>query len=316
MSTFSRRSFLANSAAATSMAIAQSALTAPAVLLPQSRKVERVVMGMPATDGAGVKLSRVIGQPAFPDLDPFLMLDRFHSDDPNAYIAGFPNHPHRGFETVTVMLAGFMRHRDSRGNSGLIAGGGAQWMTAGRGIIHSEMPEQDAGLMSGFQLWINLPAKEKMCPQVYQDLAPSQIKAERLGSSGGEMRIIAGRALSTTGAVRRRPTDPLLLTLTLEDDRPFEIAVPEGHAVFAFVHRGEVHFGGEDDATSVSAPALAVLGAGNRVRLRARSQSSALLLAAGRPLREPVVKRGPFVMNTIDEIHRAFADYQSGVLDR
>ncbi|MET0592010.1 MAG: pirin-like C-terminal cupin domain-containing protein, partial [Polyangiaceae bacterium] len=168
----------------------------------------------------------------------------------------------------------------------------------------------------GFQLWVNLPAKEKMCPQAYQDLAPSQIKSERLGPAGGEMRIIAGRAIGSTGAVRKRPTDPLLLTLTLEDDRPFEVAIPEGHTAFAFVHRGEVHFGNDDDATPVAQPTLAVLGPGARVRLRARSQSSALLLAAGRPLREPVVKRGPFVMNTEEEIQRAFMDYRAGVLDR
>ena len=319
---FSRRFLLAQSAAGASLVLARRAFAAPvpaavpAIVGSQVRKVERVVSGMAATDGAGVRLSRVIGQPALTDLDPFVMLDRFHSDDPSAYIAGFPNHPHRGFETVTVMLAGFMRHRDSRGNAGLIAGGGAQWMTAGRGIIHSEMPEQDAGLMSGFQLWVNLPAKEKMCPQAYQDLQPSQIKSERLGAGGGEMRIIAGRAIGGAGAVRKRPTDPLLLTLTLEDDRPFEVAVPEGHSAFAFVHRGEVHFGNDDDAIAVAQPTLAVLGPGTKVRLRARSQSSALLLAAGRPLREPVVKRGPFVMTTEEEIQRAFMDYRAGLLDR
>jgi redox-sensitive bicupin YhaK (pirin superfamily) len=155
-----------------------------------------------------------------------------------------------------------------------------------------------------------------MCPPVYQDLPPSQLKSERLGSRGGEMRIISGSALGAPGPVRKRPTDPLLLTLTLEDDRPFELSLPDGHVAFAFVHRGEVHFGSDDDATPVSAPALAVLGSGNRVRLAARSENSALLLAAGRPLREPIVKRGPFVMNTEDEIQRAFADYRSGVLDR
>src|SRR6185503_8892610 len=286
MSTLARRSLLVQAAGVIPLALSRRTLAAPTIVIPSSRKVERILAGMPTTDGAGVRLSRVIGQPALPNLDPFVMLDRFHSDDPRAYIAGFPDHPHRGFETVTVMLAGYMRHRDSRGNAGLIAGGGAQWMTAGRGIVHSEMPEQAAGLMSGFQLWVNLPAGEKMCPQAYQDLAPGQIKSERLGA-GGELRVIAGHAGGAVGPVRPRPTDPTLLTLTLEDDRPFELALPAGHTAFAFVHRGEVHFGPDDDATAVSEPTLALLGAGNRIRLRARSQRSAVLVAAGRPLHEP-----------------------------
>ena len=316
MSTFSRRSLIVHSAAGISLALARRTVAGPAIVVPSTRKVHRTLTGIPTTDGAGVRLTRVIGQPALSDLDPFVMLDRFHSDDPRAYIAGFPDHPHRGFETVTVMLAGYMRHRDSRGNSGLIAGGGAQWMTAGRGIVHSEMPEQDAGLMSGFQLWVNLPASEKMCPQAYQDLGPAQIASEGFANGGGEMRVIAGHAGGALGPVRKRPTDPLLLTLTLEDDRPFELALPEGHTAFAFVHRGEVHFGKDDDATAVAEPTIAVLGPGNRVRLRARSQRSALLLAAGRPLGEPIVKRGPFVMNSEAEIQRAFADFRAGVLDR
>jgi hypothetical protein len=316
MSSFTRRSLLVHSAAGASLALSARTFAGPAAVVPSLRKVERFLPGLPTADGAGVRLSRIIGQPALSDLDPFVMLDRFHSEDPRNYIAGFPDHPHRGFETVTVMLAGYMRHRDSRGNAGLIAGGGAQWMTAGRGIVHSEMPEQDTGLMSGFQLWVNLPASEKMCPQAYQDLAPAQIKTERIGGAGGEMRVIAGRAGGVTGPVRKRPTDPLLMTLTLEDDRPFELALPQGHTAFAFVNAGEVFFGGDDDATAVAAPNIAILGPGNRVRLRARNQRSALLFAAGLPLREPIVKRGPFVMNSEAEILRAFADYRAGVLDR
>ena len=317
-----RRSLLAHSAAGASLALTARSLAAPAIVVPSLRRVERTLPGMSTTDGAGVRLTRIIGQPALSDLDPFVMLDRFHSDDPRAYIAGFPDHPHRGFETVTVMLAGYMRHKDSRGNAGLIAGGGAQWMTAGRGIVHSEMPEQDAGLMSGFQLWVNLPASEKMCPQAYQDLPPAQIKSERIDGAGGEMRVIAGRVegvtgrAGTAGPVRKRPTDPMLMTLTLEDDRPFELAVPAGHNAFAVVHLVEVFFGQDDDATPVQATTFAVLGPGNRVRMRARSQRSAVLFAAGRPLHEPIVKRGPFVMNTEAEIQRAFADYRAGVLDR
>jgi redox-sensitive bicupin YhaK (pirin superfamily) len=314
MRTVSRRSLV--EAVGASLLLSRRAVAGPSIVSASVRKVERVLSGIPTTDGAGVRLTRVIGQPALSDLDPFVMLDRFHSDDPSAYAAGFPDHPHRGFETVTVMLAGYMRHRDSRGNSGLIAGGGAQWMTAGRGIVHSEMPEQDAGLMSGFQLWVNLPASEKMCTQAYQDLPPAQIAKERFANGGGEMRVIAGRAGGAIGPVRKRPTDPLLVTLTLEDDRPFELALPEGHTAFAFVHRGEVHFGQDDGATAVSEPTIAVFGPGNRLRLRARSRRSAVLLAAGRPLREPIVKRGPFVMNSEAEILRAFADYRSGVLDR
>jgi len=316
MSTLSRRSLLVQSAAGVSVALSHRTAAGLSIQVPQWRKVERVFSGMPTTDGAGVRLSRVIGQPALPDLDPFVMLDRFHSDDPRDYIAGFPDHPHRGFETVTVMLAGFMRHKDSRGNSGLIAGGGAQWMTAGRGIVHSEMPEQEDGLMSGFQLWVNLPAKEKLCPQAYQDIAPSQIVTDRVGGAG-EMRIIAGgTAGARLGPVRERPTQPLLLMLTLEDDHPFEFVVPRDHTAFAFVHRGDVHFGQDDHATAVGESAIAVLTAGDFVRVRARSRRSAVLFAAGRPLREPIVKRGPFVMNSEAEIQRAFADYRAGVLDR
>ena len=192
------------------------------------RRVEAVLPGMPTRDGAGVRLTRIIGQPALRNLDPFLLLDRFHSDDPGAYIAGFPDHPHRGFETVTVMLHGRMRHRDSQGNAGLIQGGGVQWMTAGRGIVHSEMPEQSEGLMSGYQLWVNLPAREKMSAPAYQDLAPARIREERLGRSGSLLRVVAGQASGLAGPVRARPTQPLLLTLTLEDDQPFELDLPAG----------------------------------------------------------------------------------------
>jgi redox-sensitive bicupin YhaK (pirin superfamily) len=271
---------------------------------------------MPTTDGAGVRLTRVIGQPALRNLDPFILLDRFHSEDPGAYIRGFPDHPHRGFETVTVMLAGRMRHKDSRGNQGVITGGGAQWMTAGRGIVHSEMPEQDNGLMSGFQLWINLPAKEKMSPQFYQDLAPSQIAEDRLSPSGSKVRVIAGRASAIAGPVREHTTQPFLATVALEDDKAFELETPEGHVAFAFVGSGEVFIGGEGAAESVSEGTLAVLGSGSRIRVRARERRSEVLLAAAKPIGEPIVQRGPFVMNTEAEIQQAWADYRAGVLDK
>jgi redox-sensitive bicupin YhaK (pirin superfamily) len=279
------------------------------------RRVARQFAGLPTSDGAGVRLTRIIGQPALSELDPFLLLDRFHSDDPNAYIAGFPDHPHRGFETVTVMLEGHMRHRDSRGNAGLITGGGAQWMTAGRGIIHSEMPEQERGLMSGFQLWINLPARQKMGAQAYQDLVPARLAEARLGG-GSVARVIAGAVDGLRGPVRPRPTEPLLFTLALEDDRPFVLALPAGHTAFVFVGSGEVAVAEGAAGDVVPANHLAVLSPGNRLRVRATNRRSQLLIAAARPLHEPIARRGPFVMNTEAEIAQAFADYRAGVLDR
>jgi redox-sensitive bicupin YhaK (pirin superfamily) len=306
-----RRRFLAGSAAGLSALVVRRAFAAKV-----QRRVEATLAGMPTSDGAGVRLTRIIGQPALRNLDPFILLDRFHSDDPDAYIAGFPDHPHRGFETVTVMLAGRMRHRDSRGNAGLITGGGAQWMTAGRGIVHSEMPEQERGLMSGFQLWVNLPAREKLCPQVYQDLGPARITEERLGQSGSRVRVIAGNVDGAHGPVRDRPTNPLLFTASLEDDRPFELGLPAAHTAFVFVASGEVLIGAENQGTAVAERSIALLGEGDRLRLRATNRRSEVLIAAGRPLREPIVQRGPFVMNTEAEIQQAFADYRAGILDR
>jgi redox-sensitive bicupin YhaK (pirin superfamily) len=304
-----RRAFLQSAAG---VAVARSALA----VTRTPRRVERLLAGLPTTDGAGVRLTRVIGQPALRNLDPFILLDRFHSDDPGAYIAGFPDHPHRGFETVTVMLEGRMRHRDSRGNAGLITGGGAQWMTAGRGIVHSEMPEQERGLMSGFQLWVNLPAREKLCPQFYQDLPPAKLAQERLDRNGSLLRVIAGHTTGVAGPVRQRPTEPLLLTARLEDDHPLELEVPTGHTAFVFVSMGEVSIGAEGQATAVPEATIALLGAGNRLRLRATNRRSQVLIAAGRPLHEPIVQRGPFVMNTEAEIDQAIADYRAGTLDR
>jgi hypothetical protein len=290
--------------------------SAPAVITVSQRSVRQLLPGIPTSDGAGVQLTRVIGQPALRNLDPFLLLDRFHSDDPGAYLRGFPDHPHRGFETVTVMLAGRMRHRDSRGNQGIITGGGAQWMTAGRGIVHSEMPEQEQGLMSGFQLWVNLPAREKMCPQFYQDLPPAQLAAQQLSPSGSLIRVIAGDANGLVGPVRERPTAPILLTAHLEDERPFELDTPADHTAFVFVGSGEVEVGPEHAATAVGSGTIALLGPGDRLRVRAKKPGCQLLLAAARPIGEPIVQRGPFVMNTDAEIQRAFADYRAGVLDR
>ncbi|HYO54592.1 pirin family protein [Archangium sp.] len=291
---------------------------APAYIPTSDRTVVQTLPGIPTTDGAGVRLTRVIGQPALRNLDPFVMLDRFHSDDPSAYIAGFPSHPHRGFETVTVMLDGRMQHRDSLGNSGVIQGGGSQWMTAGRGIIHSEMPVQEQGLMSGFQLWVNLPAKEKMCDPYYQDLGPEQLAESTLSSAGSKVRVISGRPNGLAGPVRERPTQPTLFTLTLEDDQPFALELPDEHVSFAFVYSGEIDFGPEakTKTKTVRAGNLAVFSPGKRLRMRATNQRSAVLVGAAKPIREPIVQRGPFVMNTEAEIYRAIEDYRNGVLDK
>jgi redox-sensitive bicupin YhaK (pirin superfamily) len=315
-----RREILVSSAALAATAVvgcrASSSVPSPAILALTPRCVLQVLTGMPTADGAGVRLTRVIGQPALRNLDPFILLDRIHSDDPSAYVRGFPDHPHRGFETVTVMLEGAMRHRDSRGNHGLITGGGAQWMTAGRGIVHSEMPEQDRGMLHGFQLWVNLPAREKMCEQRYQDLAPTKIVESSLSPGGSKVRIISGSANGLAGPVRSRPTDPTLATLSLVDDAPFDLDVPSDHTVFAFVHGGAVDIGPDGVTTRVPEGTLAILGPGNRIRIRALEEASGVLLAAGKPLREPIVQRGPFVMNTEAEIEQAVADYRAGILDR
>src|SRR5690606_37212663 len=238
----SRRTFLTSAglalaAAATGCAPGQ----APAVLRRSERRILQSFAGMPTTDGAGVRLLRIIGQPALRHLDPFLLLDRFHSDDPDAYIRGFPDHPHRGFETVTIMRAGRMRHADSRGNRGVIEGGGVQWMTAGRGIVHSEMPEQQEGLLSGFQLWVNLPAREKMCAPAYQDLEPGRIARGALGAS--RIEVAAGAIDGLVGPVEKRPTRPLLAYVSLEDDQPVRLELPEHHTAFVYVAEGEVEVG-------------------------------------------------------------------------
>ncbi|HTC19126.1 MAG TPA: pirin family protein, partial [Stellaceae bacterium] len=276
---------------------------------PQTR-VRRLVWtgaGMAASDGAGVKLKRIIGQPALPDLDPFLMLDAFGSDDPKAYIAGFPTHPHRGFETVTYMLAGRMRHKDNAGNEGLLGPGSVQWMTAGRGIVHSEMPEQENGLMWGFQLWVNLPAKDKMMAPRYQDIDPARIP-ETVLPGGVKLRVLAGTVGKTKGPVEGIVTEPLLLDVSLPGGAAADIDLPEGHNVFAYVFDGEATLG--EPARAVSRGQIAVFGAGGAVRLA--GGPGRVLLAAGRPLAEPVARYGPFVMNSPAEIRQAITDYQSG----
>ncbi|MFN7698688.1 MAG: pirin family protein [Deltaproteobacteria bacterium] len=286
---------------------------APAAHAIAGREVATLLPGLPTQDGAGVSLTRAIGSRALEHLDPFLLLDELHSDEPDAYIRGFPDHPHRGFETITIMLEGRMRHRDSRGGQGLITGGGIQWMTAGRGIVHSEMPEQERGMLWGFQLWLNLPRAEKMCPQQYQDLAPERIAEESL-AGGGILRAIAGDVLGVAGPVEPRGTEPVLFTAVLRDEAPLVVDLPRGHSAFLYVPAGEVEVGPERRTTRVPQDHLAVLGAGNRLTVRARRETAAILVAAARPLREPIARRGPFVMSTEEELRQAFEDYRNGTL--
>jgi redox-sensitive bicupin YhaK (pirin superfamily) len=277
-----------------------------------SRRVLRTVRGQPTSDGAGVKLTRVIGQRDLDMIDPFLMLDEFRSDQAGDYIAGFPSHPHRGFETVTYMLAGRMRHGDNQGNSGLLTPGSVQWMTAGRGIVHSEMPEQEDGLMWGFQLWVNLPAADKMTAPRYQDIAPERIP-EIAPAEGVRVRMLAGRIGEVAGPVSGVATDPLYLDVELAAGARFAVPVAAGHNAFAYVYAGDARIGPADAATPVARGELALLAReGDDVLVAAGDAPARLILVAGRPLGEPVAKYGPFVMNTPEQIVEAIRDYQSG----
>lgn len=274
------------------------------------RAVVQTLRGMPASDGAGVKLTRVIGQPRLPDLDPFLMLDEFGTDKAEDYIAGFPDHPHRGFETVTYMLDGRMRHKDNHGNQGVLVPGSVQWMTAGRGIVHSEMPEQTEGKMRGFQLWLNLPAKDKMTAPAYQEFGPEKMPV--VERTGVNIKVIAGQVGGVTGPVRQPATDPTYLDVRIDAGAEFTLPIPAGHSAFIYVYEGSASVGIGREAATISAQELAVLGDGTEVRLEGRAARSRAIVVAGRPLREPVARYGPFVMNTREEIMQAFADYQSG----
>jgi redox-sensitive bicupin YhaK (pirin superfamily) len=271
------------------------------------RSVTKLIRGQPTSDGAGVKLTRVIGTQALPELDPFLLLDEFGSDDPSAYIAGFPNHPHRGFETVTYMLEGRMRHRDNKGNEGVLEAGSVQWMTAGRGIIHSEMPEQTQGRMRGFQLWVNLPAAQKMCPPRYQELDADRFTTAQL-AAGVRATVVAGALGGVSGPVTGIAIDPLYADLRFEPGAAHDVAIPRGHTAVAYVFEGSVSV---SDA-ALPKGTLAVLGDGTHVRVAAGDSGAALLLVAGRPIGEPIARYGPFVMNTREEIAQAFADFQAG----
>lgn len=274
------------------------------------RAVERLVAGMATSDGAGVKLTRVLTQPLQRRLDPFLMLDAFGSDDPDDYIAGFPDHPHRGFETVTYMIAGRIRHRDSAGHEGVVHDGGVQWMTAGRGVIHSETTEQREGRMEGFQLWLNLPARDKMREPWYRDIEAPDIPV--LERPGVRVRVIAGESHGVKGAVQREATEPLYLDVHLEPGARFEQLLPESHNAFVYVYRGALHVAG----TEVPVRRMAILAnAGDGVVLEATGDApTRALLIAGRPLREPIAQYGPFVMNTNEEIFRAVEDFRAGRL--
>jgi hypothetical protein len=266
---------------------------------------------MPTSDGAGVKLTRVIGTPQLDLLDPFLMLDEFGTDRPEDYIAGFPSHPHRGFETVTYMLDGRMRHKDNHGNDGLLTPGAVQWMTAGRGIVHSEMPEQEQGRMRGFQLWVNLPARDKMTAPRYQELGPDRIPEVEAGE-GVRVKVIAGEAAGVRGPIQQPATDPTYLDIRLQPGARFEQPIAAGHNVFAYVYEGAARFGEGQDAATVQARELALFGPGEAIRVEGREADTRLILVAGRPIREPVARYGPFVMNTREELMQAFADFQSG----
>jgi quercetin 2,3-dioxygenase len=275
----------------------------------KARGVERVIAGQYVMDGAGVKINRVLTNTLQRRLDPFLMLDAFGSDKAGDYIAGFPEHPHRGFETVTYMLAGRMRHRDSAGNEGLVTDGGVQWMTAGRGVIHSEMPEQNEGLMEGFQLWLNLPAKDKMMAPWYRDIPNEQVPRFTL-DSGATVQVIAGSSHGVAGAVQRDGTEPLYLDIELPEGASFEQAIPAGHNAFIYVFRGEAVVAGKGVPQTRMAIFDNAEGADGVVVKAAKP--TRLLLIAGRPLKEPIAQYGPFVMNTQAELHQAVEDFRSG----
>jgi redox-sensitive bicupin YhaK (pirin superfamily) len=287
----------------------QTANVAAPERVEHSRRIERVLGGQFVMDGAGVKINRVLTQPLQRRLDPFLMLDAFGSDKAGDYIAGFPEHPHRGFETVTYMLAGRMRHRDSAGNEGVVSDGGVQWMTAGRGVIHSEMPEQNEGLMEGFQLWLNLPAKDKMGAPWYRDIPNEEVPRFTLRTKA-EVQVIAGSSHGVAGAVQREATQPLYLDIHLPQGVEFEQPLPAGHNAFFYVYRGEVVV----DGKAVPPARMAILDNAREadgVRIKA-SADAHLILIAGKPLNEPIAQYGPFVMNTNAEVFQAVEDFRAG----
>ena len=277
----------------------------------RTRGVERLVAGQATSDGAGVKLTRVLTQDLQQRLDPFLMLDAFGSDKPDDYIAGFPDHPHRGFETVTYMIAGRMLHRDSAGHEGLLENGGVQWMTAGKGVIHSEIPQQDEGVMEGFQLWLNLHSSEKMNTPWYRDFQNAQLPKVRT-DQGVDVTVIAGMSHGVTGAVTRDITQPLYLDVHLPQGARFEQVLPADHNAFVYVYRGAITI----DGKAVPVQRMAILAntaQADGVVVEA-SADTKMILVAGKPLKQPIVQYGPFVMNTKEEIYQAMTDFRDGRL--
>ena len=273
----------------------------------QYRPIVKITQGRPTSDGAGVKLTRLLGTPDLQVLDPFLMLDKFHSDNPGDYLAGFPPHPHRGFETVTYMVEGRMRHQDNKGHEGVIEPGGVQWMTAARGIVHSEMPEQDNGLMSGFQLWVNLPKAEKMKDPGYQEYDEAQVPSDT--REGVVAKIVTGQtSTGVKGPVTDVTVDPLFAELRMEPGAVFEEPIPDAKTAFLAVHTGDVEAGG----MKLKEAQLGVFGRGDAIRIKAGPEGARLMLAAGKPIGEPIVWGGPFVMTTEGEVRQAMLDYQQG----
>ena len=281
------------------------------------RSVDALIAGRATRDGAGVRLTRVLTGELQQRLDPFLMLDQFGSNDPKDYGAGFPDHPHRGFETVTYMIAGRMRHRDSAGHEGLLQNGGVQWMTAGRGLVHSEMPEQEEGLMEGFQLWLNLPSGQKMCAPWYRDIQSQDIPEVRT-PEGVLVRVISGQSHGVQGAMHRPaqdfPTNPLYLDIHFEGDQTFTQNIPSSHNAFVYVYRGTLDVTSIEGSETVPLQRMAILSnGGDGVQLHGQAGTRALLIT-GQPLREPIAQYGPFVMNTREELMQAVEDFQAGRL--
>jgi quercetin 2,3-dioxygenase len=281
----------------------------------QPRTLQRVIDAVATSDGAGVKLRRSLGRGPGTRLDPFLMLDEFSSENPDDYVAGFPAHPHRGFETVTYMLDGHMRHEDHLGNTGDLKSGGVQWMTAGRGIIHSEMPQQEQGRMRGFQLWINLPAAEKMKPAGYRDIQPESIPVAQFGD-GGMVKVIAGsvelEGRRVDGPIQGLSTEPLYLDVALPAGGVFSQPVKPGHHAFVYAYEGDLLIGEGASARRLKTQAAGVVSDGDVLQVSAGEQGARFILLAGHPLNEPVAQYGPFVMNTSEEIEQAIVDFQSG----
>ena len=283
------------------------------IISVDNRQISRIISGQATSDGAGVRLRRYIGSAELDHIDPFLLLDFFESDNPDDYIAGFPSHPHRGFETVTYLLAGKVRHKDSAGHGGIIESGGIQWMTAGRGIIHSEMPEQEHGRLAGFQLWVNLPATDKMCPPAYHEYSASQISTD-IRDNGVTLRVITGTtSTQTIGPVQGVATDPIYLDVTLPPDSTLTEPIPEGHTAFIFIIDGRLSLpDNENTQVSLNAKQLGTLSDGTAVCVTAGDTGARFLLVAARPLDEPIARYGPFVMNTQHELEQAIADYNTG----